>query len=244
MVVRILLSNFDATPIYKSAQLDQDAVLIRSNESEPLRLSGTHDQIEGESQDILARAYDEAEQILAEARLEAQGLIDLAYEKSQAIESSAFEKGLSQGEKQGQMALSEVSEYMHQVLKETQADRERTLSAVEGEVIELVLKIVQQILNIEPIINESVLIQVVKRALKELGQKVDIVIYTHPEDLELLHFSLNQIKDLALEIVLEADESIQPGGCRVCSVAGDIDAEIDRQFQEISGQFLKQSRSV
>ena len=78
----------------------------------------------------------------------------------------------------------------------------------------------------------------IRDALERLGQKVDVHIDVNPQDLELLHFSLTQIEDLALEIVIDTDAKIEPGGCRIQSKAGEIDARLSTQFDAIAQSFL------
>ncbi|MBF2053960.1 MAG: hypothetical protein IGS03_10930 [Candidatus Sericytochromatia bacterium] len=179
------------------------------------------------------------EAMLAEARTQSAQLLNEAQQKIVQITQQAEQQGLEQGRASGQAETRRALQQAQQILQAAQADRERLLQASEGEMVQLVLQIVRKILRIEPIINEQVLIKVVRAALERLGKQVNVVIRVHPEDLELLHFSLLQLEDLALEIELMPDPAIEPGGCRVVSAAGEIDATLQTQFEAVARSFLQ-----
>lgn len=183
-------------------------------------------------------AQQEAEQILAKARQQASQMLSEAESRVHALEKEAQERGFSIGEAQAKHAMNDALDQLKTVFEATQAERQRVLRDVEAEVVHLVLDIVRRLLKVEPLINEQVLIRVTRHALEHLGQKLEVIIAVHPEDTELLHFSLSQIQDLALDIVIEPDETLHIGSCRVTSKAGRIDADLNTQFDAIAQSFL------
>lgn len=195
-------------------------------------------ETEARCRDLLVQAEKQAEAVMGEARAEAVRLLSEAQQRVHQIESQAHADGVSRGEAEGLNRLTQTLDQFQQVMMAAHADRARLLAGAESEVVRLVLQIVRKILKIEPIINEQVLVRVTRDALERLGQRVDVNIYVHPEDIELLHFSLSQIQNLALEIVIEPDDRIEPGGCRIESRAGEIDARLSSQFEAVAQSFL------
>lgn len=244
MVVRILSSEHPR--IIKQAPLIQHYRRIGGDSPETMTL---HSNLEAEldaqraaceaaCQRRLHETETQIEAMMAEARSASANLLHEAQQKVSQITAQAEQQGREQGRVAGQNELKQALQQLQALLQAAQIDRQNLLQQSEAEIIQLVLQIVRKILRIEPLINEQVLVRVVREALERLGKKVNVQIYVHPEDLELLHFSLLQIEDLALEIELIADPAIEPGGCRVISQAGEIDATLQTQFETIARSFL------
>lgn len=194
--------------------------------------------LQQQSEALLQQARQEAEALLQQARQDAARILSEAEAKLQQMETQAYQEGLARGEKEGQAQIAKILEQFHAVLQEAYAERQRLLASTETEVVHLILEIVRKILKIEPIINEQVVVRVVRSALQQLGNTVTTKIYVHPADLELLHFHLSQLDPMDLDIVLEADEKISPGGCLIRSEAGVIDATLDSQLDTVIRSFL------
>lgn len=189
-------------------------------------------------EEVLQQAHQEAESILARARQQASQMLAEAETRVQALEKEARQRGLAQGESAARAELSQALDQLQTVFESSQQERKAILLKAEQEVVHLVLEITRRLLKIEPLINEQALIRVTRHALEHLGQKLEVIIEVHPEDVELLHFSLSQLEDLALDIVIEPKEDIHIGSCRVRSKAGRIDANLNTQFDTIAQSFL------
>lgn len=236
----------EAPRIIKQAQMvSQPYWLGQSGTAELSELQRQHSEIEAlrlETENSCRQQILQTEKqisaMMNEAREEAVRLLQEAQQKVQQIQEQAHSEGLRRGESEGRAKLTQALEQTQAVLLGAQQDRARMLAETEAEVVHLVLQVVRKILKIEPIINEQVLTRVIRDALERLGQRVDVNIYVNPQDVELLHYTLSQIQDLALEIVIEADEQVEPGGCRVSSQAGEIDARLSSQFEAVARSFL------
>jgi flagellar assembly protein FliH len=248
MVETILSSESLFHPrIIKNVHLESERCVIPSLQpaviaGEPLSLEEQTEIIVGkakqEAEQILKQAYAEAEKLLQQTRQDASTLLHESESKIKLLEEQAYKEGLNRGETQALDQLKQTAEIFQTVLKEAQAERQRLLSGTEAEAVQLILAIVRKILKIEPIINEQVILKVTRAALQRLSQARDVEIHVHPADLELVHFNLSLLQDLTLEIVLEPDEKIAPGGCLIKSRSGSIDATIDSQFETVACSFL------
>lgn len=228
--------------IIKQAQLEDEPLFLgdaSARASSPAHKAHSLERLAQEQyQQKRLEAEKEADRIMNEARAEAARLLQEAQQKVTQIEKQAYQEGLQRGEADGRAQHLQALQAFQTVLLEAQNERRRMLANTESEVVHLVLQTVRKILKIEPIINEQVLVRVIRDALERLGQKVDVHIDVNPQDLDLLHFSLTQIEDLALEIVIDTDVQIEPGGCRIRSRAGEIDARLSTQFDAVAQSFL------
>lgn len=193
---------------------------------------------QADAEALLKQARSEAERILQQARQDAANLIHESEAKMQLLQEQAVQTGLAQGEAKGLAELKQAADLFETVLTEAQTERKRLLEGAEAGAVQLILAIVRKVLKVEPIINEQVILKVTRAALQRLSQVADVQIFVHPADIELLHFNLSQMSELALEIVLEPDEKIAPGGCRISSRSGTIDATLDSQFETVARSFL------
>lgn len=186
----------------------------------------------------LQAAQAEAEQMLEKARHQASQMLAEAEERVKALTTEAQNRGHAQGVAEGRAELQQALNQLKALFESAHQEREVMLARTEQEVVHLVLEVVRRVLKIEPVINEQVLVRVTRHALERLGQKLEVIIQVHPEDVDLLHFSLSQIEDLALDIVIDPSADIHIGSCRVHSKAGRIDADLNTQFETIAQSFL------
>lgn len=247
-MVRILSSDSAPLRIIKQAALSHELCRIGSDAGEASQhtqqrleaeLQAQREACEQACRERLRETELQIEAMLAEARTQSAQLLNETQQKIAQITQQAEQQGLEQGRAAGQAETRRALQQAQHILQAAHFDRERLLHDSEGEMVQLVLQIVRKILRIEPIINEQVLLKVVRAALERLGKQVNVLIRVHPEDLELLHFSLLQLEDLALEIELLPDPAIEPGGCRVVSAAGEIDATLQTQFEAVARSFLQ-----
>ncbi|MGV3522707.1 MAG: FliH/SctL family protein [Candidatus Sericytochromatia bacterium] len=190
------------------------------------------------AQHLIQEAEQQAAALMREARSESVRLLNEAQQKVSQLEQQAWQEGLQRGETEGMARLQAALTQFQGVMQAALDERARLLAGAEAEMVHLVLQIVRKILRVEPLINEQTLIRLTRHALERLGHRVDVCIFVHPADIELLHFSLSQLNDLALEIVIEPDPQLSPGGCRITSRAGEVDASLETQFDAIARSFL------
>lgn len=241
-----ILSSDPACRVYKQIAIEAEPIRLGRAHADAQSPEAKHQrhhedkqrQLEAELQERLQSAEQAAERLMIEARQESINLLNEARQKVRQMEEQAYQEGLQRGEAEGQAKLQGVLTHFQAVLEAALGQRAELLEQAEQELVHLVLEVVRRILKLEPIINEQVLIRVVRDALQRLGQRVDVHIYVNPEDVELLHFSLSQIQELALEIVIEPDPDVPLGSCRIASKAGEIDARLTTQFDAIARSYL------
>ena len=233
--------------IIKNVQIDDAPCVIPSaaplspeaaEAEQQLQATQTLEKARQESERLLQQARDESARILQQARQDAAHILHEAEVKLKQLEAQAYQEGLTRGENEGLAELKQASDQFDVLLSEAQKERARMLAEVESEAVRMILDIVRKILKVEPIINEQVVIRVTRAALQRLQQDISVYVYIHPADLDLLHFNLSHLASSTLDVVLEADEKIAPGGCLIKSRTGTIDATLDSQFETVASSFL------
>jgi flagellar assembly protein FliH len=206
--------------------------------------------IENQARALLARAQQRAEQLLAAAQHEAEDLKKQAYANGLAEgRKDGLAKGLEEGRKSGhQQALTEhrarLSEVVGALTSATsQLDAARTRLEAEAirEVVELAIAIARRVTKRQGMLDPSVVQANAAEAMKLVVDASDVRIAVHPRQKQVLADALPrlQIQFPALKHVeLVEDDALAPGGCRVFSRQGQVDAALDTQLDRIVAELL------
>ncbi len=219
--------------------------LIKSNHAPVAMIPFSMKDIETQARALIARAKERAEGLLVEAQKEAEQLKAAA--KVEGLVEGKREglaKGLEEGRKNGaQQALSEHRTALSQLIKaltEAAADLDASRQQLEAhalkEVIDLAVAIARRATKRQGLIDPQVLAANVGEAMKLVVSSSDVRIALHPSQRQYFLDALPQLQTTwpALRHVqLIDDESLAPGGCRVFSRGGQIDADLDGQLDRV-----------
>ncbi len=181
----------------------------------------TKDVIEaqGEAKNILEEAKAHAAQIKGEAR----ELLGQVQEEMERSKKQGFEEGKEEGMKEAIRYLTEIH-----------ALKEKMFTDLEPQVVQMAFQIAEKIIA-QKIQKDEVLLGIVRQAISSaIGNK--IIVYIHPQDMEKIK---SQEKELVARlesgqsIHFKEDENIKPGGCKVESELGVLDAQLETQLDAI-----------
>ena len=224
--------------------------VIKSTDA-PLSLSPfSMADIEKQAKLILLRARQQADQLLAAAQAEADLL------KQQAASEGAADgrrqglvQGLEEGKKAGhQQALNEHRAQFQQALQSltnAMLEVERHRSELEAnalaEVVRLALAIAQRVAKRQGVLDPDVLTANLHEAMKLVVAKTDLRIAIHPRQRKTLDAAIPQLQlhwpQLQHVRVVE-DATVAPGGCKVLSENGSIDADLQTQLDRVAAELL------
>lgn len=206
--------------------------------------------IESMARDIVARSRRQAELLLAEAQAEAEKLKAKGFGDGLAEGNAAgAAEGLEQGRKAGeQKALEENRVQLQQAfaaisqaavaLNATRADLE---SAALQEVVKLSIAIAARITKRQGLIEPQALAANLEEAIKLVVQQSDLRIAIHPAQRQTLDQTLPKLslKFPSLKHVeIVEDAEIAPGGCRISTRQGIVDADLGVQLDRIVHDLL------
>ncbi len=184
--------------------------------------------------EILQAAEAQAAQNIAEAQMRAV-----------EIETEARESGLqSARETFAEEVAVQVREQMS-VLQENLAQTIAEISALYGEIarqaerdlVELALEIAKKVIRRETAIDREIALTLARITLEKLSSRAVASIFLHPEDWEYMEKHRDRL-NFHGAIKLVEDRSIHLGGCLIQTDAGDFDARIESQLEEISRGLL------
>lgn len=160
------------------------------------------------------------------------------------LQRQAYEEGRRKGCEEGiaQVRQELEDQFQHALRLANQMGRARVaaLEEQERDIVEVALTVARKILGREIRHDPDSIIPQVRRLLGLLPKKSLVTLRVHPEDLEILqpiHESLRgEIAD-GDHLTLEADESLERGGCVIEQGGLLLDASISQQFDTITRDF-------
>jgi flagellar assembly protein FliH len=224
--------------------------LIKSENTPSSMVPFSMMDVERHAKNLILRAQQRAEQLLAAAQAEAQSLKTEAYTAGKIDgRREGTAEGLTQGRQAGhQQALTEFKAQFTQAsaafnAAATMLDQSRNQMEGEAlvEVVKLALSIARRITKRQAVLDPQVLIENLREAMKLVIKSADIRIAIHPSQRKLLNETLPALQlqwpTLAHVTVIE-DAALQPGGCRVFTETGQIDATVETQLDRIAAELL------
>lgn len=152
------------------------------------------------------------------------------------LEREAFATAYAQGEKAGHEAGAKRADAMlrrmAETLKELDELRQTIIRQSERQVVQLALSIAQRILRREVQVDQELTCAMARVALDRLGDAASTRIRLHPDDHAAIAASHGPAW-AGRNVTIEADPSINRGGCLIESPFGFVDASIEAQFQVI-----------
>lgn len=171
----------------------------------------------------------EADEVLKQATEEAIAYrLDIARDcevlKEQA-EEAGFEAGLQKWNEQLRFLENEI----------TKVRRE-----MEKSVISLALAAVKKIIGKELETRPQTIVDIISTSLKGVTQHRRITLYVNKLELEYVEAERTQIKNLFEHLdslSIEAAEDVEPGGCRIVTEVGIINAKLENQLKALEEVF-------
>ncbi|MFT3786067.1 MAG: FliH/SctL family protein [Tepidisphaeraceae bacterium] len=208
--------------------------------------------IEASAQAMVARARAQADQLLAAATQQAEqtrasayarGLAEGKAEGLKVGREQGLANGLAEGKKQAHAEQKAKLTELVATLTKTVAALDSAYRVVEeqakAEALQLALAIAQRVCKTLGKLDVGVVEANVREAIRILVNKQVVRVSVHPTQRDGLFDLLPQLKlawPQLQHVDVLGDESVQPGGCRVASGAGEVDATIDGQLDRLVDQ--------
>jgi flagellar assembly protein FliH len=206
--------------------------------------------IEDHARVLLARAKQQAEELLIEAQAEGERLKAAA--KAEGLTAGRTEglaNGMDEGRKQGaQQALNEQKAQLANVVKsltkaasELDASRRKLEAEALAEVVELAAAVARRVTKRQGLIDAGVLAANLGEAMKLVVSASDVRIAVHPRQRQALLDALPKLQmtwPSLQHVQLVDDAALAPGGCRIYTARGEVDADLDGQLDRVIADLL------
>lgn len=178
----------------------------------------------------------------------------LTLEDVEAVRQDAWNEGFSAGEKDGfhagqlkaaqeaQAVLSAKVAGLENVMQQFFDPIAQQDQALEEAMLDLVMRISEQVIQRELTLDSSQIKQVVRECLKVLPVGSTAVrVYINPQDFEQIK-ALRERHEEDWKII--EDDDLLPGGCRFESLNTRVDGSIETRIAHIAQQILEQQREL
>lgn len=159
----------------------------------------------------------------------------------EALRQEAFAQGRQAALEESEARLGRAADALARGLEEIGRLRESLLSGSSHDMLRLVMTVARQVVQAEIAVDREIVLRTIERALQAAVQADSHRLLVSPEDLALVKekkplflASIHGLKN----ITVEADPSVAPGGCRLESDLGEVDATVDGQLEEIRRTLL------
>lgn len=191
-------------------------------------------------------ARAEAEAIKKSARLEVDSLRDKAYKEGYTL---GEEKGIAAGESQGMHEASldwqNLMKESEALINELQTSRMGILKASEEEMLKLIIAFARSVIKIEPIAQPEIVLRNIDQALNRVSEVDKIVMRINLRDKSMCQAHKDQFMarlSSVSELRIVEDSSLSPGGIKIETGVGTIDATIESQAKELEKALLEKFR--
>jgi len=206
--------------------------------------------VENEARGILVRARRQAEQLLAAAQVEAERLKTEAHAQGLAEgrregTAAGREAGMAAGRKD---ALAEQGEALRKTLGTLTAAASALESQRAGleaaglqDVVQLSVSVARRLAKRQGLIEPEVLAANLGQVMSFVAHCSDIRIAVHPKQRQTLESVLPELQlrwPNLKHVEIVEDAALAPGGCRVYTKQGCVDADLDAQLERIVGDLL------
>jgi flagellar assembly protein FliH len=171
------------------------------------------------------------------ARAEADAVMSaLARAEAQAedLRALAREEGMREGREEALAALTPGLEALSQAAEAVQADQYARADRLERHAVDLALFLAEKVIGGALAVEPERVVEAVRGALRGIVERERVTVLVHPEDLELVRDSMDELRSSLGGIehcVVEAERRVSRGGAVVRTPDGDVDARVETKLQ-------------
>lgn len=194
---------------------------------------------------------EEAEALVLERLGEAEArFLQEKEQEKEAAHQAGFEAGQAQGYAEGHAAglaegqtQSQDEIVRFQAMLNHIADRwDHVFKSADMDVTQLAFAVAKNIVGSVVDAHDDLVLQSVRDCLAHVQDTTQLTIYVNPEDLALVRNNRTHWQEAYERIEslnIEADESIEKGGCLIETPSGDIDAQISSRLEKLQAAILE-----
>lgn len=230
----------------KEAEFNQ--TLIKRRQEVEAEAAMTLKMAKESAASITESARTEAETIKKAARIEVDSVRDKAYKEGYA-EGEA--RGLAAGEEQGtheaMLDWQNLMKESEMLINELQTSRMGILKSSEEEMLKIVFAFARSILKVEPLAQPEVVLKNIDQALNRVSEVDKVVMRINMRDKSMCQAHKDQfLGRLASvsELRIVEDPTLAPGGIKIETGVGTIDATIESQARELEKALLEKFRKT
>jgi flagellar assembly protein FliH len=199
---------------------------------------------QAEAEAAVEQARQTTATLLEDARREAATVLAEADDRAAEIERAAYDKGYEEGvaagKASGEQQATELITQVTAVVDQATELHDTMLHEAEAEMVALCMEIAQKIVQSELKTNPDVVKNVLASAVKKINGSPRVIIKINPGQIDTVREYWESTFGPGYrekEWTIEADPTVEPGGCILDSKYASIDARIGTQLSELQKTF-------
>ncbi|MGM0600533.1 MAG: FliH/SctL family protein [Candidatus Rifleibacteriota bacterium] len=197
---------------------------------------------------ITEAARAEAEAIKKAAQLETESVRDKAYKEGYAL---GEDKGIAAGEEQGlheaRLDWQNLMKESEMLINELQTSRMGLLKSSEEEMLRLVIAFAKSVIKVEPHAQPDIVLKNIDRAINKVADVDKIVMRINMRDKAMCQAHKDEFMSRlssVTELKIIEDPTLTPGGIKIETGVGTIDATIESQANELEKALIERFRKT
>jgi flagellar assembly protein FliH len=179
-----------------------------------------------------------AARLLDSAGERAEAIVRRGTEEAARLRTEAVRAGRDDGYREAQAAaraeIAEALELVRAAGADAKALRDSVMRGLEAELVELVVEAARAVIGARAESDRELVVATVERAVERAGRQSVVRIRVHPRDRDVIVATLAEGHGAAAEWEVAEDGAIGVGGCRIDTEAGEVDARLDAQLDEVA----------
>jgi flagellar assembly protein FliH len=190
-----------------------------------------------QAEETVKRAGDTADEIIYQAQHDSEQIKKQAYRDGfQQGSREGYDKGYREGMTKAAEEASGIRSQACEVLAQAERHRRSTIDSLESEIIDLACEIAERLLSAQLALDREVILGVVAESLRLVADRLNVILYVNPDELELVERKIDELKSLLPargQFQVVSDSAIQPGGCKVETEQGWVDATMETRREAL-----------
>ncbi|MDI6780890.1 MAG: FliH/SctL family protein [bacterium] len=223
----------EAEDIKKKTEIEAESIKAQAEEEA--------NRIKQEANTILEDATGEVQKIISEAvtrtREQADDIRKRAHETSVPVgKQEGYDAGYKMAKEKFQGLLSQIEMVLTEAKREKERISQKAQEEMSEEIIDLAIIIAKKIIKIEIAVNRDIIVANIKESLSKIQSQGEITVRVNLVDLNHVESERDELLSFASglkEIHFYDDPSIEPGGCKIETTLGIIDATITTQMERL-----------
>lgn len=170
-------------------------------------------------------------------RIEDRSLVSRAHEEAKIIKEQAQADGFNNGLSKADMKIAELQDVITSLI----GVKEEAYEYYKKDIAVIAVEVAKKILNKYVQFNEDTIIEIASNVIKEISEEESrITFLINPDDELVLAQNLETnmaFKNKKAKMLVQTDEAIERGSCKVLTTSGQIDATFTSQLAIIKKAF-------
>ncbi len=114
-------------------------------------------------------------------------------------------------------------------------------------IVDLAQEIAERLLTMQLSLDQEVILSVASESLKLVADRLSVVLFVSPDELELVESKKDELKSLLparAQLQVVADAAIEPGGCRIDTGQGGVDATMGTRREALQKALYARERTI